>query len=280
VREFCPDLLLSSQFCFGAFPAPIPRIVVAHSDVRSWAEACRGGPLPPSDWLDRYNTLVQNGLRDADAVVAPTHWMLRALKANYRLPQEALVIPNGRALATPPRNPQWHMQAITAGRLWDEGKNLKMLADVESPIPLLVAGETELESSYMEERCGRARLLGRLTEDELLEVMQQSAVYICTSSYEPFGLAPLEAALCGCAVIANDIPSLREVWGDAALYFRDSASLSSLLTTLAGDAGLLSRARTRSRRRAQQFTTRKMAKSYLEVMQTVFQPAIAEHSVA
>jgi len=38
-------------------------------------------------------------------------------------------------------------------------------------------------------------------------------------TYEPFGLAPLEAALSRCAIVANDIPSLREVWGSAAMYF-------------------------------------------------------------
>lgn len=280
VREFCPDILLSSQFCLGALKGTMPRIVVAHSDVLSWAKACRSGSLPSSDWLDRYNRLVQDGLREADAVVAPTRWMLDALAANYQLPEETYVIPNGRTIDSPSRIPSCYMQAITAGRLWDEGKNLKMLSDVKSPIPILVAGETEHEMSYMEESCGQARLLGRLTEEELLEVMRQSTVYICTSSYEPFGLAPLEAALCGCAVVANDIPSLREVWSDAALYFKDSASLSSLLAALAADGGLLARARARSRRRAQQFTARKMAKSYLHLLLSVSQPVLAEHSVA
>lgn len=279
-REFCPDVLVSSQFCFGAFPGAMPRIVVAHSDVVSWAQACRGGSLAPSDWLDRYHKLVQDGLRDADAVVAPTQWMLNALAATYHLPDEARVILNGRTLTTPSRTPQCYLQAVTAGRLWDEGKNLRMLAQVESPMPILLAGETTHEFSYMEEHCGQARLLGRLSEDELLEVMRQSAIYICTSTYEPFGLAPLEAALCGCAVAANDIPSLREVWGDAALYFHDAASLSSLLDVLDADAGLLARARTRARRWAQQLTARKMAKGYLDLIQTVLQPAVAEHFVA
>lgn len=83
--EFSPDLLISSQFCWGAFPGTTPRIVVAHGEVLSWAQACRGGPLPPSDWLDRYNRLVKKGLREADAVVAPTQWMLNALAANHEL---------------------------------------------------------------------------------------------------------------------------------------------------------------------------------------------------
>ena len=46
------------------------------------------------------------------------------------------------------------------------------------------------------------------------------SVYAATSRYEPFGLAPVEAGLSKCALIANDIPSFRELWGDSALFFR------------------------------------------------------------
>lgn len=38
------------------------------------------------------------------------------------------------------------------------------------------------------------------------------------SAYEGFGLPPLEALSCGAPVLASDIPVLREVLGDAALY--------------------------------------------------------------
>ena len=48
---------------------------------------------------------------------------------------------------------------------------------------------------------------------------RQSAIYLCASRYEPFGLAPLEAALCGCALVLRDLPSLREIWGNSALFF-------------------------------------------------------------
>ena len=61
---------------------------------------------------------------------------------------------------------------------------------------------------------------GELSESEMRELLSRAAIYIATSKYEPFGLAPLEAALSRCAIVANDIPSLREIWGDAALYFR------------------------------------------------------------
>jgi glycosyltransferase involved in cell wall biosynthesis len=96
----------------------------------------------------------------------------------------------------------------------------------------------------------------------LLHFFRHSAVYICTSRYEPFGLAPLEAALCGCAVLARDIPSLREVWQDGARYFSDAPSLEALLHEFASDPESLHAAQNRSLARARWFTAERMVSSY------------------
>jgi glycogen(starch) synthase len=279
-QEFRADLLLSSQFCFGALDGDLPRIVVAHSDVLSWAAACRNHPLPASPWLERYRQMVSDGLRRADAVVAPTRWMLDALAANFPLPAETRVIPNGRTLPLFRRGNARRKQAVTAGRLWDEGKNLALLDTVSSPIPILVAGETEHDGARASHLCGSAIPLGPLEEDELLALFRQSSVYICTSQYEPFGLAPLEAALCGCTVLANDIPSLREVWRNDALFFHDAQSLSALLAELNNDENLLAHARARSHARALQLTATRMAGDYLDLMQGILQPILVGRYVA
>jgi glycosyltransferase involved in cell wall biosynthesis len=137
-----------------------------------------------------------------------------------------------------------------------------MLAEVKSPVPMYVAGETRHEGSQAPQRLGSASLLGRLFQDELLAFFRESAIYVCTSRYEPFGLAPLEAALCGCAVLVRDIPSLREVWKDAARYFSDPHSLSQLLHEFAEDPDALHAAQRRSQARAQDFTAERMVADY------------------
>ncbi len=144
---FQPDLLLSSQYCFGAMDLPYPTIVVAHSDVLSWAKACRGTDLEESPWLEQYKALVDSGLQGADTVIAPTRWMLSALREHFQIPGQCLVIPNGRSLALEPDSGWRTLQAVTAGRLWDEAKNLRLLQDVQSPMPVLVAGETVLRTA-------------------------------------------------------------------------------------------------------------------------------------
>ena len=72
---------------------------------------------------------------------------------------------------------------------------------------------------------------GPQTEAQLRALYSRAAIYAATARYDPLGMAPLEAAFSRCAIVANDIPSFREVWGDAALYFRtnNAASLSEML---------------------------------------------------
>jgi glycogen(starch) synthase len=125
--EFDAELLHCNQFCFGALPVSIPRVVTAHSDVLSWAGSCRKSPLEESAWLRQYRSLVRDGLEQADTVIAPTRWMLDALSQNFRLPQQQLVIANGRTIGVPAQTAR-KLQAVTAGRLWDEAKNIGLLS--------------------------------------------------------------------------------------------------------------------------------------------------------
>jgi glycogen(starch) synthase len=267
-----PDIFHSSQFCFGCLPLDIPRIITAHSDVLSWAAACRTEGLAPSEWLSQYCSLVTKGLAGAAAVAAPTCWMLNALRAHFQFSCRSKIILNGRSLPAISTVEQRHMQAISVGRMWDEAKNLSMLRSVKYAMPIIVAGEMyAMDGDHAASRCVDAAeelrdnfiTVGVKTQEEILELFQQSAIYIAASVYEPFGLAPLEAALCGCAIVANDIESLREIWGDAALYFTGAAELDHLLSHLRESPRALAQAQQQSYSRALQLTSASMVSGYL-----------------
>lgn len=65
----------------------------------------------------------------------------------------------------------------------------------------------------------RIKLLGRVTDEQLVSLYSGAAAFIYPSFYEGFGLPPLEAQACGCPVICSNAASLPEVCGDSALYF-------------------------------------------------------------
>ncbi len=272
-HNFEADLLHSNQFCFGKLPTGIPKLVAAHSDVLSWAAACEPAGLAPSPWLDRYKQLAQIGLLSADAVVAPTHWMLQALGRGFALPSELHVILNGRDVLSTSVGAPRRLQAVTVGRLWDKAKGVASLADIQSPFPLLIAGEVRQGNEIASASIGGGTLVGPLSDESLFELFRSCSVYLVLSVYEPFGLAPLEAALCGCAVVARDIASLREVWGDAAIYFENAPALTALLAKIAGSPKLLSTFQNRAIERALQLSRSRMTELYIDLYQHLLESA-------
>jgi glycogen(starch) synthase len=230
-RDVRPDVVHLNGYAHAALPWGVPRVVVAHSDVLSWHRAvrrCEAGP----EW-DEYRRRIAAGLDAADVVVAPTHAMLAALG------RDGAVIPNGRTagwVRDVPKEPF----VLTAGRQWDEAKNIAALERLR--LPLAVAG-------------------GCLPFGELAGLLNRAAVFALPAKYEPFGLAALEAGLAGCALVLGDIPSLREVWGDAALYADpfDGAAIGRAVRDALDDAPALGAA---ARRRAARYTPDAMAAAY------------------
>src|SRR5690606_19010272 len=108
---------------------------------------------------------------------------------------------------------------LAAGRLWDESKNIATLAQAAD----LMRGDVYVAGSDEHPARGRVplsgvRAVGQLPPDVLSAWYARAAVFVHPAVYEPFGLAPLEAALHGCPLVLGDIPSLREVWDNAAMY--------------------------------------------------------------
>ncbi len=108
---------------------------------------------------------------------------------------------------------------LTAGRLWDEGKNVAALdrAAVHLPFNICAAGPVQGPNGAAIELT-RLDWLGTLEPLALHEVMARTQVFASTALYEPFGLAVLEAAQAGCALVLSDIPTFRELWDGAALF--------------------------------------------------------------
>ena len=80
-------------------------------------------------------------------------------------------------------------------------------------------------------------VVGSLEKESFYQLLDNSLIYVGPSLYEPFGLAPLEAAHSGCALLLSDIPSFREVWDDCATYFSpgDPQDLSRAMSELTSD---------------------------------------------
>jgi glycosyltransferase involved in cell wall biosynthesis len=262
-QEMRPDLVHLNQFAFGALPFAAPKLVVAHSCVLSWWRAVRGAPAP-REW-NRYGGAVGQGLAGATLVAAPTRAMLRGLHEDYAYGGDGVVIPNGRSAAAYKPGPKAPM-ILAAGRLWDEAKNLSALEAIAAdlPWPVRVAGSTVQPWGGTRMTSG-VEVLGHLDPDALARELGRASIYALPARYEPFGLSVLEAALSGCALVLGDIPSLREIWGNAALYVKpdDHVRLRQCLHRLIADGELREHFARAALHRALAFTPERMAQGYL-----------------
>jgi len=277
IRDVKPDLLHLNQFSYGAIECDVPRVVVAHSDVVSWWVAVHGEEPPQTSWIGWYRDRVQCGLAGATAVVAPSKWMLGQVERWYMKPSRAAVIYNGRTPELFNPGTTKKDKIITAGRVWDLGKNARLLLATKMPAPVEILGDHQqpgkLENAFHAGKSGRGvQLRTQQDERKMAEILASAAIYAGTSRYEPFGLAPLEAALSGCALVLSDIPSFRELWDGAAVFFHDNDAedLRSSLEFLIGNPGLRQQyARRASSHAVNKFHARRMADHYMELYSAV-----------
>ena len=235
-REYGADIVHMNQPAEAAFlDVEVPVVLAAHSCLTTWWRAVRDGQ-PPADWIWR-TELEAIGYRRADMVVAPTQSHAAVVRDAYGIALPLLVpnasdVPAGDTVRDP--------VVVAAGRWWDAGKNLAVLdaAATATRWPVLIFGSLEgPDGSRVAVQ--NVRPLGQRPASEVHATMRRAAVFVSPSLYEPFGLAALEAARSGAALVLADIPTYRETWNGAARFFhpRSAAGLASALEAVTGNDG-------------------------------------------
>jgi glycosyltransferase involved in cell wall biosynthesis len=178
---------------------------------------------------------VRAGLDRADAWVAPTHAFRQCIERIYRPRTPGRVIANGVDFPAPPAVAKEPF-ILASGRIWDGGKNLAALMEIalRLPWPVCIAGAGMPDNAAA---APNIHWLGEIDHATLQGWMRRAAIYTAPAHYEPFGLAILEAARAGCALVLSDIATLRELWDGAALHVPggEPELLRSALTTLCAD---------------------------------------------
>ncbi|MDB6057470.1 MAG: glycosyl transferase group 1 [Verrucomicrobiales bacterium] len=269
-----PDLIHLNNYAHGALPWSAPTVMVGHSCVLSWWQTVRRSPISP-EWK-RYGVEVAKGLQSADVVIAPSRDMLDRLKSFYGPLRRSRVIYNARhpGLFAPQEKEQI---ILTAGRVWDEAKNVSTLLEVapDLPWPVCIAGEDKHPDKELTNRprdkTKNVKLLGRLGQDKMAYWLGRASIYAAPAVYEPFGLSILEAALSGCALVLSDIPTLREIWGQVATFVppNDTAAWKSALKQLIDNPAKHKENAAHAQCRAIQFNPHQFGAEYMSVYREV-----------
>jgi glycosyltransferase involved in cell wall biosynthesis len=268
-------LNLPSQAC--GLRLDVPVLAVSHSCVVTWFAAVRQTAVPPAwQWHYRRN---REGFDRADAVVAPSHAHAGILRASYGRIDNLEVVYNGSRAPSAPVAKE--ALVFSAGRWWDDGKNGALLdeAAAGSAWPVAMAGAVSGPNGQF---CPlrHARSLGEIAHAEVERWMARAAIVASPSRYEPFGLAPLEAARAGAALVLADNPTYRELWDGAALFAApdDARGFADAINRFASDDALRHEFAARARQRSSRYALEAQVAAMASVYDRLLQPVMAREA--
>ena len=268
------DVVHANGYTHAALPWGRPVVCVAHSCVVTWWHAVHR-EQPPAEW-DTYRRNVTRGLNSADLVIAPTHAFLEQVQSCYGFKQRTQVIRNGHAGGASVVGGREPM-LLGCGRLWDAAKNLGAFdaAAERLPWPAYVIGDASGPDGQTF-ASKSVRTLGMLSHEDVASWLQRASIFVHPALYEPFGLAVLEAAAAGCALVLSDIPTLRELWEGAAEFHNpcNSGQLHAALNVLISDPAKRAALAAAAQRRAAEYSVEAMAASYASAYRALVESGV------
>jgi glycosyltransferase involved in cell wall biosynthesis len=215
--------------------------------------------------------------RHVDRIVCPSRF-LSGLLVKHAPWVDPIIVPNGIDLDALRVDRPREMRILCVSRLLER----KGVQDLMAAISLIKCslqahvvgiGPYESELQKIATQMGeRIRLLGWLDNgsSELRDLYETSEIFVFPSSVENFPVVLLEAMAAGLAIVAADIPSCREVLGDAAVFVPvgDCAALACAIDRVAADAVWRQQLQRAARRRLKEnFGWPALAHRYLEIFE-------------
>lgn len=143
-------------------------------------------------------------------------------------------------------------------------------SDLQAKFDLVIVGAKGWENSQIHELINQnenIKFAGFVADEELAALYSSASVFVYPSIYEGFGIPPLEAMACGCAVALSDIEVFREIYGEDAVYFDslNEADLKEKLEILLTDEKMREDFARIGLRRCKDFSWAKSAKAHNEL---------------
>ncbi len=197
----------------------------------------------------------------------------------YHVPQErAAVVPHGVEPAFSHLDRSHIEPCLLCVSTLHPHKNLTRLIRAYGRKPrefrLVLAGLRGFHSESVEKRIEETglqdsvQITGWLPREKLYGLYAHARAFIYPSTFEGFGMPVLEALAAGIPTACADIPPLREVAGDAAVFFDplDEDAISAAIERIMEDAPLRDRLSNAGPERARPFTWARSAELTLRIL--------------
>lgn len=241
-----------------------------------------------------YRAVVKNAVSRAIKIIVPSKTVGEDLRKQFNLPKDKLVV-TYEGVGIKLKTQKLKVKATTknskvqetsyllyVGSLYPH-KNVesvvRALKKIKSPPKfVVVCGRSvfwEKFKKFVEkENAGDfVKLVGYVSDEELGALYKNARAFVFPTLSEGFGLPGLEAMAAGTPVVCSDIPVLREIYGDAALYFdaksaQDIADkIKQVLTNKKLIKGLISKGKLRVKNYSWRKMTEETVGVYIELFQ-------------
>lgn len=233
---------------------------------------------------------IRRGLRCASLVIANSQWTAAQLAVesnrvlvSYEGLEPELFCPDGPVHPAMPRG----SYLLWASNFYPYKRAELALAayarlpsDLRANFPLvLVGGDWNGGRTRAEEAARRfglsrdVRFLGWVADGALPQLYRGARAHLLSTAEETFGRTVLEAMACGCPCVLQDLPVLREVTADSAVFvdFNDPVQAGSALMAICTDDALAERLRRGGVNRAREFSFARLAGERVEAVLRVLE---------
>jgi glycogen(starch) synthase len=230
IQEFSPDLIhWNNSFC--TLKNDLPQIHAVHEDVlgQIYSQKKHGG-ISESDYK-KYRDIIISSLDMSGVIVATSRFLADEILKKYEINKKIKIIYNGISFES---NSEFANEPFLITKLSAQNSyhNLIFLIKTAQKMPenikIFVLGEKPAGNF---KKPKNIEFLSGLSGEELKEFYKKSSIYLALSSWDVYSRTQIEAAYSNCAIVANDVPIFRDLWGDCACIF-DRNNVNSLIKNI------------------------------------------------
>jgi len=246
IRSAKPDIFWTPHWNIpllyrGEILVTIHDLLLLH-DAHSAKASTRGRLI---HWIKRlgYKLVLRSAIARAKKIVVPSQSVAQDVKNHFSLSQNRIVV-TGEGVADLPVG-EYSKQLPDAYLLYVGSayphKRLNLLLEAWEKIAsghqklhLVIAGEEDIFMKHVKQlalsrQLPRIQFLGHVSDAELAYLYAHARAFVFPTSFEGFGLPPLEALNLGCPVIASNIPVLQEILPKTGVTFFQNGSADDMM---------------------------------------------------
>lgn len=273
INDFDPNIVHLNHYMTISDKVECPVIVTGHGDLISLIKWTRSNTFKN---IDQYRESVKNAVNSADAVILTSRFAVECLHKEYDFNNKFRVIYNGINIDTASNLPEKPC-ILAEGDLNDRSKNIGLLMKIADKIPesikIRVIGNNNFDRNNK-----RIEWINNLSFEEKVQLHKKSSIFLALSSYEPFGFSSIISAYSNCAILANDIPFHRELWGDCAcVYERNNINsfIRNLNNLIENEKLLTFTAKSCQAKALSAFSMKRMGLEYINIYRAILQISLA-----